>query len=203
LEEFTLMTLKRILFLGLCLFLAAGYSALAADKEAADAVAKQAEDVAKGKDWASLVKQGQPMAKKVELEQVMHLMKLRKPDDEKRSGLGVGAKPGAITPDGIEAKIINMSKAPMPAARLQKEQEALIQLAERTAAIASIGIHQCPVQAPMGQKTPAKWKELMEDMHKSSEQLIKALKDKNPAKVKEAARRLNANCNDCHAIFRD
>jgi cytochrome c556 len=43
----------------------------------------------------------------------------------------------------------------------------------------------------------------MEDMHKASDELIKALKDKKPEEVKKAANKLNGTCTECHGVFRD
>lgn len=197
---------KHAMVLGVALVLVAGATVtLSAADEAGTAaqadVKKLADQVGK-KGWDDLAKEGQPLAKKHELLDVMYSFKLRKPG-AKVSGIGIGDKPGAMTPDGIEAKIINMARRVTPA-DLKADKE-LIRIAEISAAIAGIAVHQSPVQAPMGQKTPAKWKELSADMYKASKGLTDALKapKKTTADVKKAAMKLNASCAECHTVFRD
>jgi cytochrome c556 len=55
----------------------------------------------------------------------------------------------------------------------------------------------------MGEKDPAKWKELMKNMHASSLDLIDAVKKKDAKAVKTTANKLNGTCTECHSIFRD
>src|SRR5262245_39366625 len=196
-----------IRFLGIVLALGGAclLSVAADEKEAVASIHKQADDMTK-KDWAAASKAGEAIAKKHELEDIMYVMKLRRANPRGAGfvgGLGIGGKPGAITPDGIEAKITRMTKSPMEMGELTKETPDLVRMAEITAAIASTAVHQCPVPAAQGQKSPAKWKELSEQMHKSSLELIDALKKKNPANVKESANRLNGTCTECHSTFRD
>jgi mevalonate kinase len=190
--------------LGVAVALLGGFGLLsvyAQDKEVTESITKLAGDSTK-KSWADLTKDGAAVAKKHELVDIMNLFKLRK-TGAKTSGWGVGEKPGGISPDGIEAKIINMTKNPMPDATLAKQQADLIQMAERVKGIAAATIHQCPVPAKQGAKDPAKWKEWMEEMNKASDELIKALKDKKPEEVKKAANKLNGTCTECHGVFRD
>jgi len=196
------------MLLGAALLLAGGFGMLAlADepsaqsKAAADAIKKLADDAGKSK-WEDITKASADAAKKNELEDVMNLLKMRRPG-AKVQGVGVGEKPGKITPDGIEAKIISMSKKAMPKATLEKEQADLIRMAEITAGVAATAAHQCPVPAKQGKKDPAKWKEWTKDMYESSQELIKALKDKNANAAKVAANKLNGTCTDCHGDFRD
>jgi len=198
------MTKKHAMVLGIGLALLAGVGVLSLnaaddDKGANGDVKKQADEVGK-KGWDELAKAGQPIAKKHELLDVMNGFKLRKPG-AKIQGIGIGDKPGAITPDGIEAKIINMARRVTPA-DLKNEKD-LSRMTDVAAAIASIAVNQSPVDAPMGAKTPAKWKELMQDMYKASRDLNDALKSKSTDNVKKAASNLNKSCNDCHSIFRD
>src|SRR6476620_11417397 len=112
------MVMTAARFLGVVLALGgASVLSLAADErqEAAEAINKQANDVGK-KDWSALSKQGADVAKNHELEDIMNLMKLRRKNPRGPGfvgGGGIGDMPGGILPDGIEAKIINLSKNPM------------------------------------------------------------------------------------------
>lgn len=190
--------------LGVVVALLGGFGILsvyAQDKVVTESVGKLAGDSSK-KSWADLSKDGSAVAKKHELVDVMNLFKLRKVG-AKTSGWGVGEKPGTIMPDGIEAKIINMTKNAMAPATLTKQAPDLIQMAERVAAIAAATIHQCPEPVKKGAKDPAKWKEWMEDMYKGSQELSKAVKAMKPDDVKKAANKLNASCTECHGVFRD
>ncbi len=206
------MMKMRGMLLAAALVLASGVSVLAlADddkdkpspetKAAAAAVQKLADDVGK-KDWDTLTKAGSEVAKKNELEHVMAGFKMRRvvvKTGDAVGGIGIGKVPAAITPDGIEAKISSLRMKPLAA----KEQADLIRMAEITAAIAATSTHQCPVDAKMGKKDPAKWKEWSRDMYKSSQELIKALKAKDAKDIKSAASKLTTSCNSCHEIFRD
>jgi hypothetical protein len=188
-------------FLGVVLTL--GGAALLADPPdpaTIEAINKQADEVAK-KDWKELTRQGEALAKKHDLAKVMQLLKPR--SAPQNPGIGVGKKPGDIKPDGIEAKIISMKRNPMPPDQLQKEQADLIRLAEISAAVASVSNHQSTVDKKMGEKDPAKWKEWMEEMHKESQNLIKAVKAKKPEEVRDTAKRLHNTCLECHSKIRD
>src|SRR5437588_9114419 len=111
------MMKTRGMILGAALVLASGFSMLAlADeptpeaKAAAAAIQKLADGAGKTK-WEDITKASADVAKKNELEHVMDLMKMRRAE-AKVPGLGVGKNPGKITPDGIEAKIISLTKKP-------------------------------------------------------------------------------------------
>src|SRR5258706_130724 len=80
---------------------------MAQDEKTVGSIQKQADDAGK-LDWKTLAKQGETLAKTHDLSDVMNLFKTRKLDEDgkievKTSGVGVGKKPGAIKPDGIEA----------------------------------------------------------------------------------------------------
>lgn len=190
-----------IVGLGLALIIGVHGSAKpAAEDEAYADIKKQADLVGK-KNWDDLAKDGKALAKKHEdMLDIMNAFKLRK---GKIAGIGVGDTPEAIQPDGIEAKIINISKKPMNPTTLEKEQKDLIRMAEISAAIASITVHQCPVEKKTKDRDPKDWNKWMKDMYDESNELIKALKEKNALGVKSAAFRLNGTCVECHAVFRD
>jgi hypothetical protein len=117
-------------------------------------------------------------------------------------GEGVGPKPGAIKPDGIEAKIYDMTKRDAPAAQLKSDGEALQRMAYIAAAIGEIAAHKAPTEKK-GEMDPAKWKQWTEEMSKSALELAKEIKGGDGKKVKEAARKLDSTCKNCHGVFRD
>lgn len=169
--------------------------------DAKSTVLKIAEALEKG-DAAAAKKLAEDAAKAEDLGDVMNLMGMRRA--AKSKGLGVGDKPGAITPDGIEAKLIGLSKGtkPVPQAQLNKEADALAQLAFRVAAIGHIARLKAP-EKDQGDKKKKDWLEWSETMAKSAEDLGKAAKDKNAEAFKAAAVKLQATCNNCHGTFRD
>jgi hypothetical protein len=188
-----------VLALGVCLVYVVG-SGSAADekdkKEVTDAVLKLAEAVEKG-DKEAIKKQTEDLAKSAPLGSVMDLLKLRTKD-----GLGVGATPGAITPDGIEAKIQALAKKPLTAAELAKQGPDLEKMAYIATAISHVADYNTP-KKKMGEKDPKDWKTWTEDMQTGSADLAKAIKAKNPMDIKTVANKLNSSCNNCHGVFRD
>lgn len=167
---------------------------LAADqKSARQGIDKLAKSLEKGSpDKAAL-----DSLKKENLDDIMYLFKLRKSE-----GFGVGAKPGAITPDGIELKIINLGKKTIKG-DLDKQADAIAEAAYRTAAIAEIALHKCPIPKKMGEKDPKDWEKWTKGMKDAAMDLAKAAKAKDPKKVEAAAKKLNDNCQQCHGVFRD
>src|SRR5262245_22461052 len=108
------MRKKYVMVLGIGVALVAGVGMLSVraveEASAAPDVQKLADQAVK-KDWAELSKERQTISKKYnDLLDVMGVFKMRKKDGKGVSGLGVGKQPGAIVPDGIEAKILNLSK---------------------------------------------------------------------------------------------
>ena len=186
------------LMLALALWcLASGDGTAAGGKPLSDAIQKLAQTVAKP-DVATGRKEAEALAKTIELDSLMDLFKLRTKD-----GLGVGTKPGAITPDGIEAKVMALAKKPLPQKELDAQAEGLTQAGHMVAAVALVAQHKCPVTKKMGDKDPKKWQEWTEEMHKNALELSTAAKAKQPAELKTAATKLNSSCNNCHSVFRD
>jgi hypothetical protein len=134
-------------------------------------------------------------AKKVAIEDLMIAFKPRN-----KGGFGIGPK-GAVTPDGIEQKIINMSKRALTPPQVGKQKEPLIEMTERAKAIAEITQHYMPPKKAGA--NPANWKKYTQEMKKSADDLAGALKGGNPAQIKSAATDLNASCTNCHSDFRD
>lgn len=154
-------------------------------------IKKQADSSGK-KSWDDLTKDGKALAKKYD--DLLDIMTAFKPKDSKTPGIGVDA-----SNMGIEAKIISISKRPMPAAELEKQAKDLIRMAEVTKAIASISTHQFPEKLPPGKKaTPSEWTKWSKQMNDASDDLIKAVKEKKPVDVRNAAAKLNGTCIECH-----
>jgi hypothetical protein len=164
--------------------------------KATDALKKLVEAIEAGKE-KDIPKLADELNKKTDLKHIM--WSAYKPRE--KGGLGVGAKPGTIRPDGIEAKIISMSKKPLPANQLQKESEDLIKMAEVSKAIAEIADRNAP-QKDEPKKPKADWKKFNDLQKKSSKELIDAVKAKDPDKVLDATKNLYSSCTNCHSVFR-
>jgi hypothetical protein len=123
------------------------------------------------------------------------IMTIYKPKNKK--GLGFNK-----TPQGIELKIINLGKRALPKATLDKEANGLIEMAHINMAVADLTKLYVPAK-PKGGKKPAGWLKYCDETKKAAQDLIKAVKSGDPAKVKSAATNLNSACNGCHSDFRD
>ena len=118
-----------------------------------------------------------------------------------KGGQGVGEKAGSVTPDGIEAKLVNLSKKPLPAGQLQKESADLIRLAQVAQAISEIAEMNAP--KPGQPKQPlAKWMLFNKDQKDGAKDLIDAVNANKPAAVQTAATKLYGSCTQCHGVFR-
>jgi hypothetical protein len=169
----------------------------AADKgQVRNDILKLAETIGRG-DRSAAEQQAVEIAKKSELENVMDLLKLRA-----KKGLGVGAEPGVIKPDGIEAQIINLSKKAMRPNDLEARAKDLAQAARITAAVALIAQHSCPVAKQEGDKDPKQWDRWSRDMYEEAIRLAVAAEARNPKDVKTVASKLDSSCNACHAVFK-
>jgi hypothetical protein len=148
-------------------------------------------------DKAAAEKEGQAVSKKLEeLYEAMDLMKPRK-----KEGFGVGSKPGAIVPDGIEQMLLKIARdAPTPGF-MNKSGDALEEMAYRIAAIAEISLAKAPTK-DQGKKLVKDWVEWSKDMREAALELAAASKAKSGANVKTAASKVNNSCNSCHSIFR-
>jgi hypothetical protein len=205
-KEYLMKKRARVLVLGATvLSLAIGLLAVA-DSGAADdkadlrATVQKLADAIQKKDMDQANKLAQQLAKG-DLEDVMHLMNKRDTAG-KAKVFGIGKKPGAITPDGIEAMIQNLSKRPKSQAQLNKESSALEDMGYRIAGIAAVA-HAKPPEKDEPKKKKADWMEWSTEMEKTAIALADAAKAKKPVDVRNAAAKLNTNCNNCHAAFRD
>jgi len=138
----------------------------------ADALEKKDSDQAK--------KLAEEVAKNHDLEDVMHLFKPRKD-----KGLGIGAKAGAVKPDGIELKVIALAMNEPPKKELEESSADLARAAYVAAAIAEVALVQTEEKAKG--KSPKDWKNWAEGMRQGAIELADAAKAKKPADVKKAA----------------
>jgi hypothetical protein len=182
-------------------FMAAGNGGAADDKaDLRDTIQKIADALEK-KDSEQAKKLAEEVAKSHDLEDVMNLMGKRDPAG-KAKRFGVGKKPGAITPDGIEAKIQNMGKKPLSQPQIDKEAADLAEMAYRVAAIAEVA-HAKPPEKDEPKKKKKDWLQWSGDMQKKALALAEAAKAKKPTDIKNAMTTLNSTCNECHGVFRD
>jgi cytochrome c556 len=70
------------------------------------------------------------------------------------------------------------------------------------AAIAEVA-HAKPPEKDEPKKKKKDWMEWSDDMKKSALALADIAKTKKPVEIKTAVATLNANCNTCHAVFKD
>lgn len=184
-----------LLALGLGLYVAG--SARAQEGAEKAAILKIADAIGKGEADAAKT-QAKALAGKIEeIEEVMNLMRPRKIKDGKvEGGLGVGDKPGAITPDGIEQKLVIMGRDAPSAAKAQKEAAALQKMSHVVAAIAEVAI------AKPDKKKPKEWLRYAKEMREAAPKLAEAAKSKSPAELKKAAELINNACNNCHSVFK-
>jgi cytochrome c556 len=185
-----------LLALGICILVAGSGNAADENEKAARAALRKVADLIDKGDLGAAKAAAKDIAKKYELEEVMHAFQLRT-----KKGEGLGEKPGAITPDGIEAKLINLAKKALPAKQLEKEADALARAAYISAAIAEVANFKVPEKD--AKKNPKDWIAWTKDMTDAAQDLAKAAKAKDPKGVKEAANKLNTSCNNCHGVFRD
>lgn len=137
------------------------------------------------------------IAKKYSLDEIMHAFKFRA-----KGGIGVGDKAGAITPDGIEAKLQGLMKKAPDKADLQKNGKAYAGMGDVSLTLAELTEIFTP-KDKKGEKDPKKWKEYTENMRKGAKDLSAAATKGDGAAVQKAAKSLYGSCTDCHGIFRD
>jgi hypothetical protein len=150
-----------------------------------------------------LTKAGAEFTKKnkIDNDSIKDVMDFLGKRDATSTAWGVGDKPGAIKPDNIEFKIKDLQRKALDGKQLEKEAAALVEMANRTAAVGSIALAS-PPQRDMPDKTIKDWKKFSEEMIKSSREFAKAVKTNDPDAVQKAARKLDTSCADCHAVFR-
>ncbi len=183
-----------LLALGL-LFTLAGQGT-SGEEKIKTSVLKIAAAIEKGNSKVA-VDEAQALAKSVEdIEDVMAVFKLRE-----KNGLGVGTKPNAIIPDGIELKLIGMGRDAPGQATVNKEAEALEKMAYVIAAVAEVAIAKPPLKDE-GKKKRKDFIRWAKDMRAAAPGLAAAAKSKSPAEIQKAAAKINSTCTTCHSVFK-
>jgi hypothetical protein len=149
------------------------------------------------KDTEGAKKQAAAFAPKADIEDVMHLFSLRR-----SKGLGVGSKPNEIMPDGIEAKLIDLGRKPLPAKQLETEAADLVRMAYIAAAIGEVA-NRHPPEKDEGKKKIADWVKWSGEMRDTALQFAATVKEKNPMTTNKAALKLYSSCTTCHTVFKD
>lgn len=165
-------------------------------KTLVDGVLKIADAMEK-KDAAGAKKQAETIAKDTAMDDLMHLFSLRT-----KKGLGVGAKPGAVSPDGIERKLTDLAKKPLDAKQMGDEAQAIKEMGYDMAALAAV----CAAKSPDkddGKKKKKDWVAWSDDLQRQSLQLADAAKNKKADELHKAARAADATCTKCHDVFRE
>jgi cytochrome c556 len=130
-----------------------------------------------------------------ELKPVMWVYKPRK-----KGGIGFG-KDG----DDIEVTIGKVgSRKGMTPKKILAMRAELTKAAELSRAVAAVGdLYAAQYKDDKGKKNPAKWKEFMGKMRMGADELSKAAKGDDAAKIQRAAGNLSASCVECHGVFRN
>jgi cytochrome c556 len=198
--------LMGALALGLCLWTASVTRSADDDDDAADikeagkatdGLKRLIDAIEKDKDQKEIAKAAEDLNKKTDLKHIMWAA--YKPRE--KGGQGVGPNANAIRPDGIEAKLISMSKKEMPANQLMKEGPALIKMAETAKAMAEIAELNTPKKNEP-KKPIADWTKSNKAQKDAAKELIDAVKANKADKVLDATKNLYASCTNCHSVFR-
>ncbi len=175
-----------------------GFGQAASEKELRDSIRKLAQSIEK-KDADGAKKQATALGKSIDdMEDLMNMLSGRNGD---KGGLGVGPKPGAITPDGIEDKIEHLAKKPLAEKQLSTEADALVQMGYDVAAVMAVAQAK-GWQKEEGAKKKTTWEKFSKASETAALAFADAAKKKNPAEVQAAAKKLDNSCSTCHDIFK-
>jgi hypothetical protein len=184
------------------------WSSAADDKALQESVKKLAAAIEK-KDTDGAKKLAEEIAKKDANEDVMALFAPRtKADGKIGRGLGVGDKPGAIKPDGIERKLMGLAEKDNlpPAKQLDDESQALTAMGYHMAALAMIAHASEPSdkdKKDVFKKRKKDWLTWADELRDASLQFAAAAKDKKASELHKAAAKADGACTKCHNVFRD
>lgn len=168
------------------------------------AILKIADLFEKGKD-ADAKKEAEDLAKKKNYDPLtvgkfkdpMHAFSLRS-----KGGFGVGDKPGAYKPDGIEAQIIMaLNKKVVPEKDLKAKAADYKKLAYVTLALAEITAAATPKKNE-GKKKIADWQKFTKEMQDAAKELATGVEKADGKTVFNAAKKLDGSCTGCHQDFR-
>jgi len=201
-RKFAFVCAAGCTLLALQLLLGTDASGAPIDKDVKEALDKIAGLIEKGDD-AAAKKEAAALGKKIEeLNDVMHAFKPRVPAKKKGiAGIGVGSKPGVVTPDGIEQKLVDIGRNGIAVNDLKREGKAIGEAAWHIAAIAEVALAK-PTDKVNTAAKKEMWKKWSEDMRAGAKDLAAAVKTNSAAEVKTAVTKLNTSCNACHAEFR-
>ena len=175
-------------------------------KELVESVKKVAAALAKN-DASEAKKLADGFGKKFENEDAMALFGPRTKSDGKMGrGLGVGSKPGVLKPDGIEKKLMELAKKPLPDKQLADEADALTTMGYDMAALAAIAHGSEPSdkdKKPVYKKRKKDWETWADELKDASLKLATAAKDKKAGDLHKIATKADETCSKCHAVFRD
>lgn len=170
----------------------------AADSKELIGDVKKVSDLFEKKDNAGAKKAAEEFAKKkLGMDDLMHLFALRT-----KGGIGVGHKAGAVTPDGLEKKVMELAKKAMPEKQLADESQALAEMGYSIAALSEIAVAMAPAKDD-GKKKKKDWITWSEEMRDASLALATAAKDKKPDDLRKAAKKTDDACVKCHDVFRE
>ena len=178
-----------------------GPTQAAQDKDMKVTVQKIADEIKKGnegnaKKLAAAAAKDKALVD--EITDVMHMFKKRD-----KLGLGAGIKPLANpAKDGIEVMIRELAKgAPGGFANQIGAYEEMGYHIAALGELSKAALDKAPTGA--GKKTKKAWTDLSEEMRVLGAAFSKAATTKDGNKIKDAAAKVNENCNRCHSIFKD
>jgi hypothetical protein len=102
--------------------------------------------------------------------------------------------------NGIEEKILAMTKKAMPAAALDKEARELEVLGYRSAVVGALIYHYAPPKT--AKQDPQVWRKLSVEMRNNAVSLATAASKRDADGVLKASSNLSSSCNQCHTDFR-
>jgi hypothetical protein len=157
-------------------------------KAAQKALLDLTKDIEDGKNAKEIRKKAQSIKQKnEELDDLMHIYK-----PQSKGGLGIGPKG-----DSIEAKLNALGKKGISKADLARLEKDLVRVGNLNIAMTAV-LEQYKVPA----LPPLVWQARSDDLKKTSQEFIKAVKTGDPAKVRVAAHTITNACDNCHVLFR-
>jgi hypothetical protein len=151
------------------------------------------------KDADGAKKTATEIAKKYELDAIMHLFTLRS-----KGGIGVGSKAGLIEAkeDGLEKKLTKLAEKPLEASQLNAEAPVLAEMGHSLAAMATVAHAKAPPKDD-GKKKVKDWLAWSTELRDASLALASAAKEKKASDLHKAAAKADGACTKCHDVFRD